>query len=277
MKLSIITINYNNREGLQKTIGSILAQTWRDFEWIVIDGGSTDGSKELIAQYQDHFAYWCSEPDKGVYNAMNKGIAKAAGEWMNFMNSGDCFYDDRTLEKVFSQELKADLVYGDWVRVYPDREVHKEAPKKAFNVTVFFENVCHQAMFIRSGILKEQGYDEEMKILADWKRWIEMAIGGSLFQYIPYTICKFEAGNGLSERGGKQLTDERETIYYNSIPKEISQYLMKYDKLMYNQWEYANNPIISETIRVASQGSSYKTKLIHLTILLIKFLEKIVR
>ena len=77
MKLSIITINYNNKAGLQKTIDSVVAQTWRDFEWIIIDGGSTDGSKELIEQYQQHFAYWCSEPDKGVYNAMNKGIDKA--------------------------------------------------------------------------------------------------------------------------------------------------------------------------------------------------------
>ena len=76
MKLSIITINYNNRDGLQKTIDSVVAQTWRDFEWIIIDGGSTDGSKELIEKYKDHFAFWCSEPDKGICNAMNKGIPR---------------------------------------------------------------------------------------------------------------------------------------------------------------------------------------------------------
>ena len=80
MKLSIITVNYNNREGLQRTIDSVVSQTFRDFEWIVIDGGSTDGSKELIKQYADHFSYWVSEPDKGIYNAMNKGILKATGE-----------------------------------------------------------------------------------------------------------------------------------------------------------------------------------------------------
>ena len=93
MKLSIITINYNNCDGLQKTIDSVIAQTWRDFEWIVIDGGSTDGSKELLEQYKEHFSYWCSEPDKGIYNAMNKGIAKANGDYLNFMNSGDAFYE----------------------------------------------------------------------------------------------------------------------------------------------------------------------------------------
>ena len=85
MKLSIITVNLNNREGLQKTIDSVVNQTFRDFEWIVIDGGSTDGSKELIEQYADHFAYWVSEPDKGIYNAMNKGIKVAKGEYLQFL------------------------------------------------------------------------------------------------------------------------------------------------------------------------------------------------
>ena len=85
MKLSIITINYNNKEGLQRTIDSVIGQTWHDFEWIIIDGGSKDGSKELIEQYQQYFAYWCSEPDKGVYNAMNKGIKHAQGEYLLFL------------------------------------------------------------------------------------------------------------------------------------------------------------------------------------------------
>ena len=112
MKLSIITINYNNKAGLQKTIDSVICQTWKDYEWIIIDGGSTDGSKELIEQYQQYFAYWCSEPDKGVYNAMNKGITKAKGEYLNFMNSGDCFVCDSTLMDVFFKEISADIVAG---------------------------------------------------------------------------------------------------------------------------------------------------------------------
>ena len=91
MKLSIITVNLNNLEGLKKTYESVVCQTFTDYEWLVIDGGSTDGSREFIEQHQDKFAYWCSEPDKGIYNAMNKGIVKAKGEYLNFMNSGDCF------------------------------------------------------------------------------------------------------------------------------------------------------------------------------------------
>lgn len=89
MKLSIITINFNNRDGLQRTINSVLSQSFKDFEWIVIDGGSTDGSRNLLEIYKKYFSYWCSEPDKGVYNAQNKGISVAKGEYMSFMNSGD--------------------------------------------------------------------------------------------------------------------------------------------------------------------------------------------
>lgn len=274
MKLSIITINYNNLEGLKRTYESVVSQTCQDFEWIIIDGGSTDGSKEFIEEHQEHFAYWCSEPDKGVYNAMNKGIARATGEYLNFMNSGDCFYDEHTLEKVFSQELMADLIYGDWIRVYPDHEEYKAAPPKAFYATVFFDNVCHQAMFIKSKVLKQRGYDDNMHILADWQRWIEMSLEGQTFQYIPLTICRFEATMGLSENVSEQHSKEMNMVY-DSMPAEISRKLKMHKNLILKNWEYNNNPIISETIRIASKGPSYKTKLIHINLSIIKMLEKI--
>ena len=274
MKLSIITINYNNLEGLKRTYESVVSQTCQDFEWIIIDGGSTDGSKEFIEEHQAQFTYWCSEPDKGVYNAMNKGIAKATGEYLNFMNSGDCFYDEHTLKNVFSQELVADLVYGDWIRVYPDHEEYKAAPPKAFYATVFFDNVCHQAMFIKCNVLRQRGYDDNMYILADWKRWIEMSLDGQTFQYIPLTICRFEATMGLSETVSEQHSRERERLY-DLMPVEISRQIKKYNKLYLQNWEYNNNPIIYDTIRIASKGSSYKTKLIHINLSIIKILEKI--
>ena len=214
MQLSIITINYNNLAGLKKTAESVLAQTWRDFEWILIDGGSTDGSKEYISNLNSRSAgtdaclsknpnanitYWCSEPDKEVYNAMNKGIAKANGEYLNFMNSGDCFYESSTLERVFEEKLTSDLVYGDWIRRYPDHDKLMEAPQKGLPMMLYFYNVCHQAMFIKAEILKMKGYDERFKVVADWKRWQDMALESDTFQYVPYTICIFEAGTGLSE------------------------------------------------------------------------------
>ena len=99
MKLSIITINYNNQEGLKKTIESVVSQTMRDFEWIVIDGGSTDGGKEIIEQNKQCLDYWCSEPDKGIYHAMNKGIRASHGDYLMFLNSGDSLYDNKVIER----------------------------------------------------------------------------------------------------------------------------------------------------------------------------------
>ena len=100
-QLSIITINYNNLAGLQKTFESVFNQTFQDFEYIVIDGGSTDGSKELIEQYHDKIDYWVSEPDSGIYNAMNKGIVRANGEYLQFLNSGDSLLGENILKNVF--------------------------------------------------------------------------------------------------------------------------------------------------------------------------------
>ena len=111
MTYSIITVNYNNYEGLRRTIKSVVCQTYKDYEYIIIDGGSTDGSAELIRQYTDHLTFWVSEPDKGIYNAMNKGVAHANGEYLNFMNSGDCFYDENVLQTL-KAHLDSDIVEG---------------------------------------------------------------------------------------------------------------------------------------------------------------------
>ena len=113
MTLSIITINYNNLEGLKKTIESVCSQTYRDYEWIVIDGGSTDGSRELIEENKSHIHYWVSEPDNGIYHAMNKGIAQAKGDYCQFLNSGDYYIAPNTLQQVFSHDELADVNYGD--------------------------------------------------------------------------------------------------------------------------------------------------------------------
>ena len=91
MKYSIITINYNHIEGLKRTIDSVISQTSSNYEYIIIDGGSTDGSVNIIKEYKEHLVYWISEKDNGVYHAMNKGVAQAQGDYCIFMNSGDCF------------------------------------------------------------------------------------------------------------------------------------------------------------------------------------------
>ena len=275
MKLSIITINYNNREGLQKTIDSVVSQTWRDFEWIIIDGGSTDGSKELIEQYQQHFAYWCSEPDKGVYNAMNKGIAKARGEYLNFMNSGDCFYESDTLDKVFSNNnVTEDIIYGDWVRQESDRNVFFHAPQEASLFTFYVDNTCHQAMFIKTSILKTKGYDENYHIYADWARWIEMMIDSCTSKYIPVTICYYDAQNGISNTIVPEMDLELEkarAIIPNNFRLVLDRYQIDKKKLI----KLENNLIIKDVYMLINDRPLY-CRLVHFGLIFLKGVKKII-
>lgn len=277
MKLSVITINYNNIEGLQCTIDSTLAQTWQDFEWIIIDGGSTDGSRDLIektANECSNVTYWCSEPDKGVYNAQNKGISHANGEYMNFMNSGDTFYNERVLENVFSTEHDADIVYGDWMWSYPDRDLLAECPHKANMATFYYGNINHQAMFIRSAILKEEGYDENYKVYADWARWMKMACEGKTFEYVPYIICRFEMG-GLSGLDSEQRRIEYEWVH--DIPKpHIKAVLEDYNNLRY---EYDRNAKDHRLQKVMAQIKDRPklTKLFHLILAIFSSMISLIR
>ena len=274
MKLSIITINYNNKAGLQKTIDSVVAQTWRDFEWIIIDGGSTDGSKELIEQYQRHFAFWCSEPDKGVYNAMNKGIEKAKGEYMNFMNSGDIFYSKDTLEEVFARNtLNADMVYGDWARDEKDKIVMMKAPQEASLYSFYVDNICHQAMFIKSLVMKKEGYDEIYKYYADWARWLKMMLDKATSQYVPVVVCLYDT-QGISNQVNANMDAEMQRLR-SQIPieeRDLLEKLREYfdESRMYKRElsKYESEPVIQETYTLI-KGNSWYYRLIRLNLFLL--------
>lgn len=178
-KISVITINYNEKEGFEKTIESVLNQTYQDFEFIIIDGGSTDGSRNVIDKYKDRISYWVSEPDKGVYSAMNKGIRGATGEFVIFMNGGDIFANSEVLEKVESNLINEfDIYYGD---NYNSRhEKHKrilEYPEKLDFAFFYSKTISHQSTFIRRKLFDDHFYyNEDYKIASDWEFFI-------------YTIC----------------------------------------------------------------------------------------
>lgn len=211
LAISIVTICRNNLEGLRRTAASVLAQTTDRFEWIVIDGGSTDGSAEYIkAELAPHVSYWCSEPDGGIYEALNKGVAHARGEYVIAMNSGDAFADPDVLRNCLTHEFKADVVYGDWIRRYPDHEEKRQAPRqlKPFHfIRLDLPNICHQAMFVRTSLLKDSPYDVRYRVLADYAKWRQFMLEGRPFQYVPLTVCRFQTG-GLS--GAKTLAVERD-------------------------------------------------------------------
>ena len=200
MKLSIITINYNNLEGLKRTFESVICQTWCDYEWIIIDGGSKDGSKEFIEEHQDKYAYWCSEPDNGVYNAMNKGITKARGEYIQFLNSGDYFYDAYVLHKVFGKQRSADILYGYMIYEGDNSICSKKMMKSVLYWNDFIGNTLpHQACFCKKYLFEKYGgFDETYKIAADTKFFIKAIVWEkSSYEFIPEKIAMFQPG-GIS-------------------------------------------------------------------------------
>lgn len=218
MKLSVITINYNNLEGLKRTINSIVPQTFSDFEWIIIDGGSTDGSRELIEQYADHITYWVSEPDDGVYNAMNKGVLTAKGEYINFMNSGDCFASPTVLEEVFSTPRSADILYGYMMRDDINGEVNNASvmkPQLSW-IDLYRDGLPHQSTFIKKALFDKFGlYDENLKAVADWKFFVNaMVYNSALSEFIPQKISIYASG-GVSDIHGQ---DERKRVEKDLFP-----------------------------------------------------------
>ncbi|WP_426092169.1 glycosyltransferase family 2 protein [Flavobacterium sp. DSR3-2] len=178
-KISIITINYNNLSGLKKTVESVVNQTWKEFEYIVIDGGSIDGSEAYIESQSAHINYWVSEPDKGIYNAMNKGILKASGEYLLFLNSGDHFCSDSSLQENQNRISTHDLIYFNLNVIDENNTFLKKYPDQLSFSYFTKDTLPHPATFIRASLFSKLGmYDESLKIVSDWKFFLE-------------SICKF--------------------------------------------------------------------------------------
>lgn len=226
MRFSIITINYNNLEGLKKTVKSVLSQTCRDFEWIIIDGGSNDGSKEYIehiaSKTDSNVSYWCSVPDKGIFNAMNKGIAKVKGEYLNFMNSGDYFFDKDTLSKV--AELiaanKADVFYGDCVLDYGSKIETRVHTSSLDIYELIVLPLCHQAMFFSKHVFNDEQYDEQYKISSDCVKNIKLMLEGYCFKKIDIVVCVFDK-HGISTFFNDRIVEEFHNAIKEIVPRHI--------------------------------------------------------
>lgn len=216
MKLSIITINYNNLEGLKKTLDSVFSQTFKEFEYIVIDGGSTDGSKEFIEQNTDKITYWVSEPDKGIYNAMNKGIKVANGEYLLFLNSGDELYEYSTIKKSLQFLIKEDIISGD-LFIISDKKKYIGSSKENITFLHMYNNtIWHPCTFIKKKAFeKTELYDENLKICSDWK-WFLIAIYKYNLSYkkINIIVSKFYT-DGISNKFENQIIliqERKETL-----------------------------------------------------------------
>ena len=269
MKLSIITVNLNNRDGLQKTIDSVVSQTFKDFEWIIIDGGSTDGSKELIEQYADHFTYWVSEPDKGIYNAMNKGIRVAKGNYLQFLNSGDWLYNNTILEKCFSHEFRADIIYGD-ILFCNGQKLERHCYPEQLSIRFFYNlSLGHPSSFIKRELIQEELYDENLKLVSDWKFFLIQALKNKKFEHIDEAISCFDTF-GVSSTNEKLIEKERESVLENELNPMISS-----DCVTINEMEsLLGNPHVKKTIKFGG-GKKIYHRLITANLYLIELLDKL--
>ncbi|OKZ05862.1 MAG: glycosyl transferase [Bacteroides oleiciplenus] len=219
MKLSIITINYNNAIGLKKTIESIVEQTYHEFEYIVIDGGSNDDSKKVILENQNNISDWCSEKDAGIYNAMNKGILKATGEYLLFLNSGDYLHDTTVLEEIVTTLSGEDIIYGDLL--YIENGVKKDTCvyPSVLDLDYFLEySLGHPASFIKKSLFQNSLYSETLKIVSDWEFFLKKIVLESVsYKHIDRVITDFDMG-GISSQSIDLCNEEREWVMHKYFP-----------------------------------------------------------
>ena len=215
MKIGIVTINLNNKNGLEKTIQSVLSQTYTDYEYIIIDGMSTDGSVDIIKKYSDKISFWVSEKDNGIFNAMNKGIDACSSEYMLFLNSGDYLFSDKVLEDVY-KELDCDIVYGNEEKRFKLGIKNIQKIPDVVDGKYFFENFLpHQSTFIKTSLLKEKKYREDYKMLGDWVFLKESIVDNNAsYKHLNYVVSSYDC-NGLSSDHCSLIKEKRD--YYSKI------------------------------------------------------------
>jgi glycosyltransferase involved in cell wall biosynthesis len=256
MSLSIITINYNNLNGLVNTIESVLSQSNQEFEFIVIDGASVDGSFEYLSKIKQNFTYWVSEKDNGIYHAMNKGILASNSDYLLFLNSGDVFYDTNVISEVseiIASNDNIDIFYGNQIMVDFDNLKKQFIYPKQLTFSFFFNSsLPHQASFIKSNLFKRFGfYDENLKVVSDWEFFFDLIVFKNVaYLHIDRFIAIFEHG-GVNFRFRQLGILERETIFQKKYPMfydDIKNYreLMSRDKYLKNSKIYGIANIVEK-------------------------------
>lgn len=255
MVLTIITINRNNASGLKKTMQSVLDQGFKDFEYVVVDGASTDGSVEVIEGFVSAFGgrlKWISEPDKGIYNAMNKGIRIAGGDYVEFLNSGDCLASDDVVGRMMGalgKEHFPSILYGNMIKVFPDGHRFKDlcfAGREISFLGFYTGTLNHSPAYIRKSLFGKYGmYDESLRIVSDWKWYLQAIIlGDEKPVYADIDVTLFDM-TGISETNKELDKAERKQVLSELIPASIladyGQYSFAIDqfkRLKRHPWAY---------------------------------------
>lgn len=212
-KISIITVTYNCVELVERTIQNVLAQTYPNLEYIVIDGGSTDGTAQIIERYADQLAYTVSEPDRGIYHAMNKGTRAATGEWLLFRNAGDYFINHHAVEDVFTwyKDRGEDLITGGTRSFTSDAYLDK-IPRQATGNVWQDANLSHPSTFIRCTTMLANPYPERLRIAADCYFFMKVLRAGGRYAVYPGLVSLFECERGVSNSQLLRAWQERVEI-----------------------------------------------------------------
>lgn len=245
MKISVITVCYNSEKTIRRTIESVLNQKYSNVDYVIIDGGSTDGTVNIIREYEKEIAYWCSEKDKGIYDAMNKGIIRSKGEIIAFMNSDD-WYNDNIFKKVASyfKSTNVEMMYGDYNIVWSDDLVEKVCLDNLNLDDIYYKNLfCHQALFMKRELFNRIGmYNLNYKFAADYEWILRSYLGKVKFGYFPEIICYFKFG-GASAVYKKSGAIENKKIKLRLLPERLREkyhskieqaYLSEYNNIFYN-------------------------------------------
>lgn len=255
MILSIVTINRNNASGLRNTMRSVLGQGYSNFEFVVVDGASTDGSVDVINEYASAFGgrlKWISEPDNGIYNAMNKGLSMASGEYVEFLNSGDCLIAADVTERMV-QSLDANghppILYGNMVKSFPDGKRLRDlcfAGKEISLLGFYTGTLNHSPAYIRKELFDRFGlYDESLRIVSDWKWYLQVIVlGGVQPVYANIDVTLFDM-TGISETNKDLEKAERGKVLEELVPQAVisdySRYsfaIEQYKRLNRHPWSY---------------------------------------
>lgn len=235
--ISIITVTYNDAKRLEKTIKSISKQSYKNIEYIIIDGGSSDGTLAIIQQYEKSITKWISEKDEGIYDAMNKGIQLAQGNWINFMNAGDIFHNLNVLSNIFATthyDTATKIIYGNHVADYQNgyKRVVKVSPQpKLLNGMPF----CHQSTFVRLQPAQKILFDTNYQLAADYQFILQIFKKGSQFKYIPFPISIIETV-GIAEKNILTTLKEQQkiaTFFSTTYLQKTTTYLYFSIKLSY--------------------------------------------
>ena len=251
MKLSIITINYNNRGGLCKTMESVFAQTCKDFEYIVVDGASTDGSVDVIREFDSFNAQrssfnvftWVSEKDTGIYNAMNKGVRMAKGEYVLMLNSGDYFVDEHVVERILPELDGTDIVQGNAIiEQNGELRIHRGYGHSDLSfIEVQHGDFPHQATFARKSVFEQYGYfDESYRLIADTVFFFKaLGLGNATFKYVDVHIAYFTPG-GASDTQKDLQRKEHERMETELLSIRL-RHLCRVEEYKIVLWEKLHN------------------------------------